>query len=682
MSQLFVCEKPSVARDLATALSGGYKEGEGHYVGNDGKIYTFAFGHLVSCVKPESINADWGWKGNVSTLPFFIKDIPLTVIENPGVKKQFKTVTSLMKQSDLIYIATDAAREGEHIFRKIYKLSGVNKPLKRLWIQDMTKEGLIKAFNNAKDGSLYEGLAVAGKLREESDLLVGMNSTMLVTKLSKSSKVLSLGRVQTPTLAMIVNRDKVIEKFSKVVHYSIVATDKNGAKYELLLDKDTQLTKTAAQSILDSLGNRTAFEINTKNKKEKPEKLFDLTELQKFMNEKYKWSAAHTLSMTQALYEKKLVTYPRTSSQYIANDSELPALLEKHSGKEWVSKIINNGYNIESSFVNPFKVTDHEAIIITSKVANNLSGDEAILYDVILTRFLAAFFPYAVKEETTVVFMDQEYTFRARETVLVELGWRELYGEVLQKGSLSKSSLNDIGDYSLIQKETQPPKRYTEGTLLHDMKNAAKFLDEASDKDMMKTVEGIGTTATRDSIIEKLVERGFIEKKKNQIISTTLGRELIGMMPEDFSLYSVKLTAYFETMLSQVEHGELDEVTFYEELEGLLRKTAEEIRGNVKTLSAAATPTKEVIASCPKCKKPIYENSKAYSCSGFKEGCKVTIWKNGLDKLGKKTITKTEAGKLFERKAVKVNLKSKQQKSYKAEVVFNLEKNWIEFSNK
>ncbi|MGG6899149.1 DNA topoisomerase, partial [Rhizobium sp. BR 315] len=170
-------------------------------------------------------------------------------IENPGVKKQFKTVTSLMKQSDLIYIATDAAREGEHIFRKIYKLSGVNKPLKRLWIQDMTKEGLTKAFNNAKDGSLYEGLAVAGKLREESDLLVGMNSTMLVTKLSKSSKVLSLGRVQTPTLAMIVNRDKVIEKFSKVVHYSIVATDKNGAKYELLLDKDTQLTKAAAQSI-------------------------------------------------------------------------------------------------------------------------------------------------------------------------------------------------------------------------------------------------------------------------------------------------------------------------------------------------------------------------------------------------------------------------------------------------
>jgi len=682
MSELFVCEKPSVARDLATALSGGYKEGEGHYIGNDGKIYTFAFGHLVSCVSPVSINEDWGWKGNVNKLPFFMKDIPLTVIDNPGVKKQYKTVTNLMKESDLIYIATDAAREGEHIFRKIYKLSGVKKPLKRLWIQDMTKEGLTKAFNNAKDGSLYEGLATAGKLREESDLMVGLNSTMLVTKLSKSSKVLSLGRVQTPTLAMIVSRDKTIENFSKVVHYSIAAVDKNGAKYELVLDKDTHLTKSSAENILKSLGNRNSFEINTKSKKEKPEKLFDLTELQKYMNEKHKWSAAHTLKMTQALYEKKYVTYPRTSSQYIANDSELPVLLQNHSDNEWVSKIINNEYKIESSFVDPSKVTDHEAIIITSKVAKNLSGDEATLYNVIFTRFLAAFYPYAVKEETTAVFKDEEHSFKAKETILVELGWRELYGEILQQGTLSKSNLNDIGDYSLIEKETKPPKRYTEGTLLHDMKHAAKFLEEDSDKKMMKTVEGIGTTATRDSIIEKLVERGFIEKKKNQILSTTLGRELIDMMPEDFSLYSVKLTAYFETMLARVEHGELGEETFYEELEGLLSKTADEIRGNVKAISVAANPTKEVIATCPKCKKPIYENSKAYSCSGFKDGCKTTIWKNGLEKLGKKTITKTEAGKLFSSKAVKVSLKSKQGKAYKAEVVFNLDNNWIEFSNK
>lgn len=682
MSELFVCEKPSVARDLATAISGGYKEGEGHYIGNDGKLYTFAFGHLVTCVSPESLNKDWGWKGNVNKLPFFIKDIPLTVIDNPGVKKQFKIVSTLMKQSHLVYIATDAGREGEHIFRKIYALSGIQKPLKRMWIQDMTKEGILKAFKNIKDGSQYDGLAIAGKLREESDLLIGMNNTMLVTKLSKSPKVLSLGRVQTPTLAMVVNRDKVIENFSKVVHYSIAATDENGSKYELVLDKDTHLTKDAAQAILNSLGSRTFFDITTKNKEEKPEKLFDLTELQKYMNEKHKWSADHTLTITQSLYEKKYVTYPRTGSQYIANDSELPALLEKHSDHEWVNRIISEGYKIESSFVDPSKVTDHEAIVITSKVANNLTGDEAILYDVIFTRFLAAFYPYAVKEETAATFMDQEYTFKAKESVLVELGWRELYGASIQEGVLKNSSLEAIGDYALIEKETKPPKRYTEGTLLHDMKHAAKFLDEASDKKMIKSVEGIGTTATRASIIELLVKRGFIEKKKNQIISTALGRELIEMMPEDFSLYSVKLTAYFETMLSQVEHGELCEETFYEELEGLVKRTAEEIKGNVKSLSAAANPGKETIAHCPKCKKEIHENSKAYSCSGFKDGCKTTIWKNALEKLGKKNVTKTEASKLFLGKTIKVNLKSKQGKAYKADVVFNLEKNWIEFANK
>ncbi|MEK3886634.1 DNA topoisomerase [Bacillus sp. FSL K6-3431] len=551
-----------------------------------------------------------------------------------------------------------------------------------MWIQDMTKEGLIKAFENAKDGSLYEGLAIAGKLREESDLLIGINSTMMVIKLSKSPKVLSLGRVQTPTLAMVVNRDKTIGNFSKVVHYSIAATDKNGAKYELLLEKDTHLTKDAAQVILDSLGDRKAFDIVSKNKEEKPEKLFDLTGLQKFMNEKKKWSADHTLKTTQALYEKKYVTYPRTSSQYIANDSELPALLEQHSAHNWVNNIISNGYKIEPSFVDPSKVTDHEAIVITSKLANNLSDDEAILYDVIFTRFLAAFYPYSIKEENTSTFMDQEHTFKAKETVLVKAGWRDLYGEVLQEASLKHTTLNDIGDYALIQKETKPPKRYTEGTLLHDMQHAAKFLDEASDKKMIKSVEGIGTTATRSDIIEKLVERGFVEKKKNQIISTTLGQELIDMMPEDFSLYSVKLTAFFETMLSQVEHGELKEETFYEELEGLVKRTAEEIKGNVKTLSTAANPGKEAIALCPKCKKAVYENSKAYSCSGFKEGCKTTLWKNALEKLGKKTVTKTEAGKLFSGKIIKVNLKSKQGKAYKANVIFNLDKNWIEFANK
>lgn len=680
MKKVFVCEKPSVAGDLAEAISGQFEKKSGYFEGAEGNIYTFAFGHLVSCVSPEKINDDWGWKGNVHALPFFIKNIPLTVIDDPRVKKQYKIVTSLMKSAETVYIATDAGREGEHIFRKIYALSGLQKSLKRMWLQDMTKEGIKKAYSNAKEGSEYEGLAAAGKLREEADLLVGLNSTLMATKLSKSKKVLSLGRVQTPTLAMVVNRDKKIDGFSKVTHYSIAAAAKDNVKYELVLDKDTYLTKTEATEILNALKERSAFDISVKEKKEKPQQLFDLTELQKLMNEKNKWSAEHTLKITQTLYEKKLVTYPRTGSQYIANASELPDLLMKHKEHEWVSNIIENDYKIEQSFVDPSKVTDHEAIIITSNVAKNLAGDEAILYNVIFTRFLAAFYPYAVKEEASASFTDQEHTFKAKEIVLIETGWRELYGESTEEGTLKHSLLSDVGQYKLIEKETKPPKRYTEATLLNDMKHAAKFLNEASDKKMIKTVEGIGTTATRAAIIEKLVSRGFIEKKKNQLISTPLGRELIGMMPEDFSLYSVKLTALFETMLAQVELGQLHEATFYEELEGLVKQTANEIKGNVKPLTAAAIPTKEIIAECPNCKKPIYENQKGYSCSGYKEGCKTTLWKNGLEKLGKKNITKIEAGKLLTGKVVKVSLKSKQGKAYKSEVKFNPTKNWVEFA--
>jgi DNA topoisomerase III len=677
MSELFVCEKPSVARDLATAISGGYENKDGYYIGNDGKVYTNAFGHLVSCVMPEEINSEWGWKGNVSSLPFFIKNIPLKLIDNPGVKKQYKIIVGLMKEAEMVYIATDAGREGEHIFRKIYALSSVQKPLKRMWLQDMTNEGINKAYQQSKDAHLYEGLALAGQLREESDLMIGLNATQLVTKSTGSSKVLSLGRVQTPTLAMVVNRDKIIENFKKVVHYTIMATTENQEKFELLLDKETRLSKQESEKILGQLGNRKNYTVNSKEIKEKPKKLFDLTELQKYMNEKHKWSADKTLKTTQTLYEKKLVTYPRTSSQYLASSSELPQLLDKHSSHEWVGHILQNGYKIEKSYVNPEKVTDHEAIIITTKVANNIAGDEKILYEVIFTRFIAAFYPPAVKEETTATFMDGQFEFQAKETVLTELGWRELIGDTIKTSALKKVILGDINGYSIVEKETEPPKRYTEATLLSDMKNAGKFLDQEEDIKLLKQVEGIGTPATRAEIIETLVKRGFIEKKKNQVISTSLGRELIGMMPEEFSLYNVSLTAFFETMLLQIEKGELAKEMFYEELAGLVNKIANEIRGNAKQIK---TPEREVIARCPKCNKEMYENSKSYYCSGYKEGCKTSLWKNGLEKLGKKNITKSEAGKLLAGKKVTVKLKSQVGKEYKKEVVFNKEKGWVEFA--
>lgn len=678
MNELFVCEKPSVARNLATVISGGYKKEQGYYVGNDDRIYVSAFGHLVTCKSPEEINSNWGWKGDVSHLPFFITDIPLKVIDDPGIKKQFDIISNLMKQAENIVIATDAGREGEHIFRKIYQLANADKPLQRMWIQDNTDDGLLKAYGNMKDGKEYEGLALAGRLREESDLLVGLNATQLATKVAGNQKVLSLGRVQTPTLAMIVQRDHLIENFSKETHYTIVAPIKeSNIKFELKLEDNDRLDKNRAEIILNMLENRGQLEFDIQSKKEKPKRLFNLTSLQAYMNEKYKWGVKKTLKVTQKLYENRFVTYPRTDSSYIASDADLPKVLEKHKENKLIKTVIDKGYSMESTFVDPSKVSDHEAIIITTNAkTSDLNGDDKVLYAEIFKRFVAAFYPPAVKKVVIARFKDGEHEFQAKETVYTDLGWRALFDERVTEAILESVVLQDVLGYELKEKSTTPPKRYTDGTLVIDMENAGKFLEDKEEKKLLKEIKGIGTVATRADIIEKLLQRGFIENKGQYLNSTSLGRELIAMMPNDFSLYNVKLTAFFESMLNDVENQIINEEIFYKELEGLIKRLSEEIRSNAKIITSVKNE-KEVIATCPNCGKSMYENKKGFSCSGFREGCKTTLWKNGLEKLGKKNITKTEAKKLLNGKSVNVKLKSKAGKDYKKEVEFNKEKNWI-----
>ncbi|MFA1782420.1 DNA topoisomerase [Bacillus velezensis] len=675
--ELFVAEKPSVARYLAQVLSGGYEKKGEYYEGKDGRIYGAAQGHLVKCVSPDEVNEEWGWRGNTSKLPFFMEDIPLKVIDEPSAKTKYKTLVDLMKKADIIYVATDAGREGEHIFRKILKKSGVKgKELKRLWIRKMTAEGVLKAFEDLKDLSEYDGLALSGQLREESDLLIGINATILATKLSESESVLSLGRVQTPTLFLIVGRDMLIENFTKVKHFSVIAKDQKGNTFELVLDKETHLSKEEADKLLQNLGNRRNLDIEDKLKKEKPQKLFDLTSLQKYMNKKYKWTAKKTLDVTQKLYEKQYVTYPRTSSQYIAGDEELPQVLKAHEDNEVIKRILDLGYKIEPSFVNPEKVSDHEAIIITTNPkGDNIVGDESLLYDIIFKRFAAAFYPPAVKKETIASFDDGEYKFKAKESILIEKGWKEIFDMDLETGNLAEIQLSDIGGYHIIEKETKPPSRYTEASLLGDMENAAKFLMSDDDKKTLKKAEGIGTVATRDSIIELLIRRGYIERVKNNLVSTELGRKLIQMMPEDFLLTKVQATAYLETLLSEIQEGNMTANEFYKELQQFVLKTCSDIKANVKTISME----RESITKCKKCGSPIYENKKVYSCSN--KECKVILFKNGLEKLGKASVTQKEASKLLNGSIVKVKLKSKN-KSWTQPVVFNFEKNWIEFAEK
>lgn len=677
MKELFVCEKPSQAQMYAEALCQNVVKKKGYLIGDQERYFTYAFGHLVSATTPEALN----WKADAMGLPLFQKELELHA--KADTKEQYEVIKGLMKQAPVIIIASDAGREGEHIFRKIYKLSGVKKPLKRLWVQDSTNEGITKAYAQMKDGAAYDNLAVAGQLREEADLLIGLNATIMSTKLSGSSSVLSLGRVQTPTLSMIVQRDLAIESFKKVTHYTIIApvdkkvrTDK---VFKMKLEKEERLSKQEAETILNGLNSRQNFQRAEQEKKEAPKALFDLTSLQMHMNEKHGWSAKKTLDVLQKLYEThKAVTYPRTSSKYLASDAELPEILQAHAEDERANDILEKGYRIDKRFVNPKKVTDHEAVVLTKQQPKQLNADEQTLYEEVRLRFFAAFYPPARYQEVLYSFSDHTKSFEMKDKTLVDPGWKALYGETASEQSLTPVQLENVGEYQLKEEETSPPKRYTEKTLLGDMENASKFLEEKEDKEMIKGC-GIGTPATRASIIELLVQRNFIEKKKNKgketILSTTLGRELIHMMPESFSLYNVDLTAQFETMLAEVEEGKRTKEAFYQELEALVQTLSNEIKQNVKAVQGNE---KEKIADCPSCGSPIHENKKGYGCSGFKKGCKTIVWKTGLERFGKKNITKTEAKKLLSGNTFQAKLKSKKGAEYKKEVSFNVEKNYVE----
>lgn len=694
--ELFVCEKPSQAETFGKALSGRVTRKQGYFEGKDGRIYTYAFGHLVKVKMPNEINPDWGWQGPLEALPFFIENIPLRVIDDPGVKKQYKIIVELMKKADTIICATDAGREGQHIFMKILKLSGVkNKNVLRLWVRNMTESGIKKAYANMKNNDEYVGMTIAGQLREESDLIIGLNATQLLTKLSGSSSVLSLGRVQTPVLAMIVNRDEQIENFKKEKFYTVIAPlKKNKSKYfELVLDKDERLTKELAEKRKVSFNpeNRINFNIETKFLSQKPHNLFSLTTLQQYMNKTEGWSSEQTLKVLQSLYDNKNVTYPRTESEYIASDEELQEILQAHKKNEQIRSILEQNWSIESSFINPEKVTDHEAIIPTINVPTNLSKVEETLYNAIFLRFIQAFYPCAKFQQYKATFTDNDHTFTLTEKVLIDPGFLALEGKKIGESEIKNLKLTDVGAYEIKEKETKPPGRYTEDTLLKDMVNVAKLVEDKADKSILKKVEGIGTPATRSAIIELLKKRKFIEevqkgnKKARELVSTKLGRTIIHMMPNNFSLYSPVLTALLESKLSGVELGTLSKSEYYAHLKDIVFDIANELKQSVSVkkieTSEVKNNTKEAVTVCPKCGKDVFENSKAYSCSGYKEGCKVTVWKNGLEKLGKKNITKEEAKKLLQGKVIKVKLKSKAGKKYEKNVKLDLEKNWIVFAD-
>lgn len=674
--KMFFCEKPSQAQTVAEVLSASYTKKDGYLLGDEGNVYTYAFGHITSLVTPETINENFSWKGDLSQFPFMVKHIPIHLNNDSGCKKQYGVIKSLFEQCSEIVVATDAGREGEHIFRTVYDLAKCKKPFARMWMQDMTPTGVNKAYNERKSGTEYDSLALAARLRAEADWIIGMNGTIYAARYLNTK--LSLGRVQTPTLWMIVNRELEITNFTSKTYYSLTSpTNIEKVNFDLKREESVELTQNEANLLIQELQHiaPTDFSIEEKQSKEAPQKLFDLTELQKTCNKEFGFTASDTLAIAQSLYEKKLTTYPRTSSQYLASDEGLKEKLEALGATE----ILNNNWSIQSSFVNPAKVTDHDALIVTGLAPKgDLSENEMKVYELVKQRFLSAFYPSATKLTVSATFKKGQELFNAQQTVVTELGWMKLYGKQTETAQLASFTANDIQPLQTKEIVTQPKKRYNDSTLLNDMKNAAKFIsDDPELSKMLKNTDaqGIGTPATRASIIEGLLLRELIQRKGKLLVPTDKGIELVKKFGDDFILFSPKLTAIWETNLELITANETTEEAFYALIADNLNNMIRQI--NQATKFESTLPERESIAKCPKCQKDIFENPKGYSCSGYKEGCKVTVWKNGLEKMGKKSITKKEAKALLEGKTPTVKLLSKAGKPYEAPVKYNPENNYL-----
>ncbi|MDX2474960.1 MAG: DNA topoisomerase 3 [Candidatus Krumholzibacteria bacterium] len=544
--KVIIAEKPSVARDIAkvlkiTAKKKGYIEGRGCAV-------TWAFGHLVTLQEPSEYDpALKRWALN--TLPFVPEKFQLKLITNRGVSEQFETIKSLCEQADEIICATDAGREGELIFRYILALSGCeDKPIRRLWLNSLTPEAILKAFKELKDGHDYDPLYAAARCRSESDWIVGLNSTRYYTVRhgrigGDGDRVLwTIGRVQTPVLAMIVERDDTIDHFTAQpfwelsTKYREVVFKYAGKRSENPKRAQTLLEKVAGQDFAIT-------GIAAKKKKEQPPQLFDLTSLQRDLNKQHGLSAADTLTATQNLYEAKLVTYPRTDSRYLSQDMKprIPEILEqlKAFWPQPIAPLDLQKLSFTKRIVDDKKVTDHHAIIPTGMRPNNIGGHERQVYEAITRQFIAAFYPVCLKNITTVDGASNKVKFQAKGTQVLEPGWTELFPKKKKKQDDSDSQ--DLPEFAkdesgphepfLREGKTKPPQHFSENSLLGAMEAAGKLVDDDTLREALKE-RGIGTPATRAAIIETLLRRNYIRREKKQLRCTDMGRCLIALIQD------------------------------------------------------------------------------------------------------------------------------------------------------
>lgn len=629
--KVVITEKPSVARDIASVLK--ITEKKKGYIDGRGCAITWAFGHLVTLLDPGEYDPGLR-KWRLDSLPFIPDEFKLKLIENPGVAEQFETIKKLCKEAEEIVCATDAGREGELIFRYILSLSGCeDKPIRRLWLSSLTPDAIKEAFKKLKDGHDYDPLYAAAKCRSESDWIVGLNATRYFTVRhgrlgSGDDRVLwSIGRVQTPVLAMIVQREDEIFKFRSKPFWELT-TSYRDVVFKYTGDRFEKPER--AQELLDKITGRPfdIIAITGKQKKEQPPQLFDLTTLQREINKIHGLSAADTLAATQSLYESKLVTYPRTDSRYLSADMKprIPKIFDqlKAVRADQIEPLELSRLPFTKRIVDDQKVTDHHAIIPTGVIPRSLGANEQMVYDAITVQFIAAFYPVCIKKITTVDGKSDEVKFQAKGTQIIEPGWSVLFPKKKKKKKKAEDGTDDEQVLPAFEKgesgphepatregKTKPPKAFTENSLLGAMEAAGKGVDDDTLREALKE-RGIGTPATRAAIIETLLRRNYIRREKKQIRATDMGRCLIALI-QDPLLKSPEMTGEWEEKLKQIERSEAEASAF---MDGIFSYT----RGLIESSTSARLDT-DRWGDCPLCGKEIVKGRRAYGCSGWKDGC-------------------------------------------------------------
>jgi DNA topoisomerase III len=704
--RLVVAEKPSVGRDIARVLGANRRAKDGALVGEEWTV-TWALGHLAELAPPDAYGEEYK-KWRLETLPILPERFKVRA--NAKTRGQYGAVKALMRDPSVTEIvnACDAGREGELIFAYLYQLSGCDKPVRRLWISSLTPEAIGEGLASLRDGRGMKPLEEAARSRGEADWIVGMNATRAYSvRFGRPGNVLSVGRVQTPTLKLIVDREREIEDFKPEKFWTVYARfAREGVTYDGVWFKNKQnrlKEKEAAERIAEKVrgGTGVVKKAEKKTASEKPPLLYDLTELQRNANAKFGFTADRTLRAAQALYEeKKLITYPRTSSRYLTKDmvgtlkkrveaaGALPELSPFAEGLLELDKL-----PISKRVVDDSKVTDHHAIVPTNKrLSGELPPDEAKVYDLVARRFLAVFFPAARFENTTVVTEAREETFLSRGRVVLEAGWRALYPDgvggkkekeppVLPPVQVGQEWA--VAKVAVKEGETKPPPRYSESALLGAMETAGRFVEDEELRQAMKD-SGLGTPATRAATIERLIKVGYLARDKKVLVPTEKGRAAIGLLG-DSPIVSPELTARWEERLAKMERGAEARPDFMSDIRAFATALVEEARN--KEGEKVAAPAKarakrhagpgsnggaasaEPLGSCPKCGAPVVETKKAYGCSAWKDGCKFAIWKN----VSGKRVTEAQAHQLLTegRTGQLKGFKSKAGKPYSAALVLD-----------